>query len=84
MVEGPEGVLEKRMDEKEERYFIRKLFAKDLEIYELLMAQLEEVSLWEEAHRTIQKFWEDHGIDAGSKVAERFTDTIYAWYADSQ
>ncbi len=83
VVERPEGVLEKRGDEKEERYFIRKLFAKDREIYEMLMAQLEEVSVWEEAHRTIRKFWEDHGIDAGSKAAERFTSAIYAWYSDS-
>ena len=83
VVERTEGVSEKRVDEKEERYFIRKLFAKDRDIYEMLMAQLEDVSVWEEAHRTIRKFWEDHGIDAGSKAAERFTSAIYARYADS-
>jgi hypothetical protein len=83
VVERPEEVFRKRVDEKEERYFIRKLFARDREIYELLMAQLEGISVLEEARRTIRKFWEDHGIDAGSKAAERFTNTIYAWYADS-
>ncbi len=83
VVERPEEVFRKRVDEKEERYFIRKLFARDREIYDLLMAQLEGISVWEEAHGTIFKFWEDHGIDAGSKAAERFTNTIYACYADS-
>ena len=83
VVERPEEVFRKRVDEKEERYFIRKLFARDREIYDLLMAQLEGISVWEEAHGTIFKFWEDHGIDAGSKAAERFTNTMYACYADS-
>jgi len=82
VVERPGGVF-KKLNDKEERYYIRKLFAKHRGIYELLMKQLEGISVWEEAYKTIQKFWKDHpGLDAHSKAAERFTSAIYDWYAD--
>jgi len=86
VVSRPERSLDEVVDEadskrpREERYFIRKPFAKDREIYELLMEQLEKVPTWEEANKIIQKFWEDHGIDAGSRAAERFTDAIFKRY----
>ncbi|MFH1008428.1 MAG: hypothetical protein V1800_13160 [Candidatus Latescibacterota bacterium] len=83
VVEKPEGVFQIRLDDKEERYFIRKLFAKDREIYEALMAQLRGISEWEEANRTIEKFLEDHGIDADSRAAGRFLDAYYGCYDDS-
>ena len=86
VVSRPERSLDEVVDEadskhpKEERYFTRKLFAKDREIYELLMEQLEKVPTWEEANKIIQRFWEDHGIDADSRAAERFTDSIFNRY----
>lgn len=80
VVSRPERSLDEVVAEKEERYFIRKLFARDREIYELLMEQLEGAPTWEEANKIIQKFWEDHGIDAGSKAAERFADAIFKRY----
>ena len=82
VVSRPERSSDEGTDEKEERYFIRKVFAKDREIYESLMEQLEKAPTWEEASKIIQKFWEDHGIDAGSRAAERFTDSIYKRYCN--
>lgn len=65
---------------RDEKYFIRKLFGRDRELYGQLIAQLEKADTWEAARDTMERFWERYGIDGTSKVAKKFSDAVYARY----
>lgn len=65
---------------RDEKYFIRKLFGKDRELYGQLIAQLDKMATWEAAQDTIERFWGQYGIDGGSKVAAKFSNAVYARY----
>ena len=65
---------------RNEKYFIRKLFGRDRELYEQLIAQIEKATTWEIARHTMKRFWARYGIDGTSKLATRFSDVVRARY----
>lgn len=65
------------INEKLERMFIRKLFNKDSQFYNDVLAQLEKATSWEESFSIIEEVWEQRGLNLFSKESQEFTRVFY-------
>lgn len=68
------------VDDKEEKIFVKKLFGKDMDEYEMFLDKIQETLTWKEAIVLIENEFVERSIDAYSKEAIRFSDIAYSRY----
>ncbi|HID10700.1 MAG TPA: hypothetical protein EYP17_05295 [Candidatus Latescibacteria bacterium] len=62
------------------RYFVRKLFGKDKEVFEAVVDHLEPIADVQQAERELEECWRIYGLDRNSKAAMEFRDIVLARY----
>ncbi len=78
--EGPVRSLKRLVDEKDRKFFEKKIFNNDLRSYNEFMRQLEGINNWKEAKRIIDKELFMRSIEPFSKEALRLGDLIFNRY----
>jgi len=62
------------------RYFVRKLFGKDKEVFEAVVDRLESAADAQQAERELEECWRIYGLDWDSKAAREFREIVLSRY----
>lgn len=65
---------------RRERYFIRKLFGKDREVYEAVLDRLEPIRDAQQAEAELEECYRIYGLEGDSKAAEEFREVVLSRY----
>jgi hypothetical protein len=65
---------------EQQKRFVKKLFGGEAASYDRLLAQLDSISSWKEAHRFLADYFQQHGINPYHDEAVRFSDLVYRRY----
>lgn len=65
---------------RREKYFIRKLFGKDREVYEAVLDRLEPIRDAQQAEAEIEECYRIYGLEGDSKVAVEFREVVLSRY----
>ena len=65
---------------EQQKRFLKKVFGGDGTGYRQLLAQIDTISTWAEAHRYLEDYFQQHGINPYHDEAVRFSDAVYRRY----
>ncbi|MGH7492791.1 MAG: hypothetical protein ACREOO_10390 [bacterium] len=65
---------------EQQKRLLKKLFAGDKANFAHLLAQLDAISSWKEAHRFLDDYFQQHGINPYHDAAVCFSDLAYRRY----
>ena len=84
---GPVGdhlnQVETHIDAMLERKVLKKIFNRNRDEYEAALARLNEATTWREASRILDELFIRYDVDPYSRIAIRFTDSVYGRYLAS-
>ena len=65
---------------EQQKRFLKKLFGGDASGYRDLLAHIDTISTWPEAHRHLEDYFQQHGINPYHDAAVCFSDAVYRRY----
>lgn len=75
--------VEAHIDAMLERKVLKKIFNRNRDEYETALARLNEATTWREASRILDELFIRYDVDPYSRIAIRFTDSVYGRYLAS-